>query len=329
MLGFFANIINYFVSLFGSGFLYAIAIIVRAAKTDEMLSTIANNWVNYPGKYYSSLDSYAETIFNLLSPIGCGLVIAFFFIELINQLAKDNLTGYTLLKAGVQLIFAFGIIIYGFQLCTSITGIGIWFVNSIAADGEFKTSPDINAFIIGSDALNIPEITKDDNYLSIYQKLTQSVPNDEGGDGLLDKLKAILGFNAWARLGDNIAVTLLGIIGIILALIYWLIIKIIHVILILQCVSRAIQIAIYAALCPIGISAWFSGGSIMTSTAMRYVKKLLALAIQGGIMLMILKFAALLTASDAANPFLTLVGPLTAVALFSKSNQIANDVCGT
>jgi hypothetical protein len=78
---------------------------------------------------------------------------------------------------------------------------------------------------------------------------------------------------------------------------------------------------------PIGISAWFTGGSVTSSTAMRYVKKLLALSIQGGIMILILKLAWSLSASGSF--IMALLGPLTAVGLFSKSNQIANDVCGT
>lgn len=323
-------VISFIVALIDVALLKSIKGIVENA-TQWTFEDISNVWIPFDSSVYGNLSSTAETIFELLAPIGCGLVIVFFFLELINQLAKDNLTGYTLLKSGVQLIFAFGVIMYGYKLCTTITGIGTWFINSVGKSTLKMSTPEVSNFII-IPGLHVPSNEMlDSGFMNSAIDIvgTHPFPAFHASFSWLGEIADwLLGITSIDDYAKSLFLLIGALFGVILAVFYWLFMQIIHLILILQCVSRAIQIAIYSAMAPIGIVAWFSGGSITTSTAMRYIKKLIALSIQGGIMGLIMILATSISA-DNSNLFLTFIGPITAIALFGKSNQIANDVCGT
>lgn len=355
IVGLIAYGLNFLLSYIEAPMLWLIHFIAKDASSG-VLQGIATDWIPVDSKKYGSLMTMAETIFNLLSPIGCGLVIVFFFLELINLLAKDNLSGYALLKTGVQLIFAFGIISYGFDLCIAISGIGTWFANQISFTESDLTAPSVSCFLLGDDfvnsiksvltgttsegATNIDEALREADAggsLSAIAGALHKVETSNEKTGAFGAISSFLGiFDKLTAASESAVSTLLVLavlfplclIGIILVILYWAAMQIVKLILILQCVSRAIQVAVYAAMAPIGIAAWFTGGSITSSTAMRYVKKLLALSIQGGIMLLILKMAWSISAGSGSL-VMALVCPMTAVGMFGKSNQIANDVCGT
>lgn len=326
-------ILNIIIALIDSVMLWGENLFLKAITAEKMCKDLSKNWISMDSSHYSGLLSTAQNICNLLIPIGCGLVIIFFLLELINQLAKDNLSSYTLIRSGIQLIFAYGIVIYGWNLCQMICGIGPWFIGKVTqSNGGISTNPTLQDFII-IPSVKVPEST---DFGGIFNELTKNdfeTPSTEGNilTIILSWIKALgqLFFGEAKELANNALLLILSLIAFVLMVIYWLAMKIIELVLILQCVSRAIQIAIYSALSPIGIAAWFSGGGITSSTAMRYVKKMVALSLQGGIMCLILQLATSFSAAANGNFLLLLLGPLTAVGLFSKSNQIANDVCGT
>lgn len=351
----FGGIIAIIMAFINTGLLYLIRGITKSASLGS-ISDIINNWIPIDpdsGKY-SALFSNVKTISDLLTVVGCGLVVAFFFYELINMLAKDQLSSHTLLKAGIQLIFSFGIVMYAYDLCLAIVGVGSWFVNNLNFSiSNTNSEPEVKSFLIGNSLLeifgfSIPSNSQldSDGFISIADSLAgtnfeDAVDVNFDGNIFEDILNMIMTIGkviieilkklvdpkgAKLAIGNN-ALLVMCIIGVILAIIYYLAMQIIHLILILQCVSRAVQVAIYAAMAPIGIASWF-GGSIMTSSAMKYVKKMIALSIQGGLMVLILQLSLSLS-FGTDDLFLTFIGPLTAVGLFSKSNQIANDVCGT
>ena len=98
--------------------------------------------------------------------------------------------------------------------------------------------------------------------------------------------------------------------------------------------GRVIELAVYQTMLPLGMASIYNGG--MHSPGFRYIKKILALYVQGAVMFVTL-YASLALQSSSANinvlmgSFINLkdiVIDITAAMIIAKSKSIANDVMG-
>lgn len=102
--------------------------------------------------------------------------------------------------------------------------------------------------------------------------------------------------------------------------------------------GRAIEIGVRAAFSPLGCADLINGGA--NSNGFRYIKKMLAISVQGGIMLIVVIFACNLVNSmlmdtvSSINPLdLVFIGKylgclMSMVGMMAASKTIANDVIG-
>lgn len=105
-----------------------------------------------------------------------------------------------------------------------------------------------------------------------------------------------------------------------------------QVLIVIACMSRGISIILYSMFLPIPVADVYKDG--LNSKGFRYIKKLIALFIQGGIILLIVTISQTLQASVMINGG-TVLGILYSVGLIFvsvmmifKSQSIANDIIG-
>lgn len=105
-----------------------------------------------------------------------------------------------------------------------------------------------------------------------------------------------------------------------------------QVLIVIACMSRGISIIVYGVFLPIPVADVFKDG--INSKGFRYIKKLIALFIQGGIILLIMTVSQTLQLSVTQNAGTALgilysVGVIfTSVMMIFKSQSFANDIIG-
>ena len=92
--------------------------------------------------------------------------------------------------------------------------------------------------------------------------------------------------------------------------------------------GRAIEIAIYQAMLPLGMSSIYNGG--LNSPGFRYIKKLLALYLQGAIMYITVFIGSSITLikDPVIGTLITVVVALATAMIVARSKGIANDIVG-
>ena len=106
-------------------------------------------------------------------------------------------------------------------------------------------------------------------------------------------------------------------------------------IIVVLCVSfgRAVELVVYQALLPLGMGSIYNGG--LNSSGFRYVKKWIALYIQGAIMLIVMILGHMIGTAWHSIPILygasglyDVVMALATAMIIARSKSIANDVMG-
>jgi len=99
--------------------------------------------------------------------------------------------------------------------------------------------------------------------------------------------------------------------------------------------GRTIQLLLYTIFAPIAISDFFSSGGIMSSPAVRFMKKYLGVVLQGGVLVLILVISQMASSSimEAASGtgdalVARFILPITTIGLMAKSSQLTSDVFG-
>lgn len=260
------------------------------------------DYISLGNPAYNGLRNFAEPIYNSLAAIGVGICLLFWFVGIIDKMTKEQLSVYTLIRSFIQIILAMGVITFGFQGFQKLANVG----NDI-------TTTCVQAFSSNVDAAN-SGISKEAPLEIFMFGANRNDLMDPKAEVLLEYLMTSL-------------------LGVIISLLYWLFSTGVAAFGISVCVSRVIQLYIYLAMAPIGISQMFNRGGFMDSSAMTYLKKIVAISLQGPIMMLIITASQSLTSTFMAGgmsgplafPMLFVIGLVT-ISLFMKSQQFANDI---
>lgn len=144
----------------------------------------------------------------------------------------------------------------------------------------------------------------------------------------LDMQNIVENMGFWSKLG-----------GMAILLIPWAISLLVRLGIYFLVYGRAIEIGVRAIFSPIGCSDLMNGG--VNSNGFKYIKKMLAVSIQGGVMLIVVICSSLLTRDVFANDLgngvsifdLAFIAKylgvsLSMVGIMAASKQIANDIIG-
>lgn len=269
------------------------------------------NWIDLNGSHYTAVNTYCETIYNVFASVGCGLMILFWLIGIIDKLTKDRLNSYALIRAGIELIFGFAIVMNGSTLCKAIADCGTWFANKV-------TTTTANS-----------SISQDIPFGSLVPGL-KKMSSGHGNWSLTCSASTMISQVNNVGAGETMGLIFILLIGAILTLVYYLFSQVVFALMLTVCISRAIQFFIYTCLSSIGVAQWFNHGGIMDSSGMQFIKKLLAISLQGGIILIMLNVIDLINMnlSDATSfPIMSLIAlKLVSLAVIKQSQQFANDV---
>lgn len=278
---------------------------------------VFETFIDPNGSIYADLWGKVEVIYNAIAIIGSALLIFYFFVGIADKLTKDRLTGYELLRSGIELMFAFMIVVEGYNLFNGMMGFAQDIYSQVsrtAATSTWDTMEREYKLFFKSDnygGKNVSEWKDTDVW-------------DVGKDAASAKDSKVHGWGGLAGMfAPVIEVCLMALTAQIGCLIG-----------VAAMVARVIQISVYIIFAPIATADMFNGG-IMNSSGFRFLKKFLAICLQGVVMYVIVYATGALQRSFlasstqlAANPFFVLVPGLIMIALILKSQQFANDIVG-
>lgn len=287
---------------------------------------------------YTQFLDLGKAMYDIVAEFGIGLALVYWTAGIIDKLSKDKLSIDTLMRSFIELIVAFAIIVNGFQIFTSASGLGIWATEKVLTTTHIEAksnntvpydllAPGIFCNKIHGAIAAIPDgqpVTKE----NIVAARRRQIENG-GALGFFDGLISL--FTSFFISGFE------GLITMIIAFIVFAATKLMYLWAVTIAISRAIQIVIYTCFAPIGISQWFNRGGMLDSAAMGYIKKYIALVFQAPVLVLILKLNSALVTSYSNGGFTTYglgIGLLVAIqfitiSLINKSQQFANDIIGT
>ena len=268
-------------------------------------STISNqsdyvkNFVTMDSSCYSGIRAYSENAYNLFAAFGFALMLLFWVIALADKLTKDRLNGYELLRSGIELMFGCLLMMEGYKILEAIIDMGDEFASSISGLGVLvNTNNDGSKAGTYSTAykvfLGVDNAWTSDTHT--WQNLNTSVTFINALGGFIESF--IMTIFGWVTCGLAISI----------------------------CFGRVIQIAAYMALAPLSMADAFNGG-IANSSAIRFLKKFLALCLQVVVILIILILTKHLFIGETNIVFL-IATQLISVSLIMKSQQITSDIVG-
>ena len=309
--------------------------------------------VTDPENAFFGVWSVADTINSAILTFGLGLLIVFWFVDLIDKSTKEQLSAREFVRSFLMFIITAyvmenNMVIMGFCVDTAAELFDTVSVSLLQKDGGIKDIVDkITVEIVGQ---MLPK--GEDMYKAALGEIT--LPSMQ-----FDIMSAE--FKNWGTLLGDYASQALIWMGFDLKMILLIIVLIgaalmscfIYLYMTSQFIARGIQLTIYAAFTPIAIADIYQNG-YMNSSGMRFVKKFFAIALQGLILYAIILFGQLFlvfslgeNASTAAAiskglgdyalggldiTFKFLVFCIaTNLALFSlagRSQQMANDIVG-
>lgn len=174
----------------------------------------------------------------------------------------------------------------------------------------------------------------------------------DAGFGLPEDFDILSG-KSWARLFAALGTILLQGIQLPTTFLFWAITWVSNLVVVLVAVSRMLEMAVRLIFAPLAIVDVFEHGT--NGAGFRYIKKFLALAIQGGVILMIIAMVGPLSGFDVADPkkfvdntvlvidteqgycnfgdvfacgFNNVVYRIASIGLVLKSQPICNDIMG-
>lgn len=283
------------------------------------LQDVYETFVDPSGAVYTTLWTKVQPVYTALASIGMALLLFYYVLGIADKLTKDRLTGYELLRSGIELIVAMMFVVEGFNMFQGLMDFsqGIYSeVSKTVSTTEWKTGDRQYELFFKSSNYGGKDV----------KDWTDDLSWDVGKDGSTTS-KNSSKVHGW----DGLAGMLIPVIEVCLMA---LVSQIGCLIGVAQLVSRVIQMAVYVIMAPLATADMFNGG-IMNSAGFRYLKKFLAICLQGVIIYVIIYATrvlqtSLLSANTTltSNPFFVLVPGLIMVTLVLKSQQFANDIMG-
>jgi hypothetical protein len=277
------------------------------------LQDMMGSFINSNSDLYSGLWGNVENAYNAISIIGGSLLILYFFMGIADKLTKDRLTGYELLRSGIELMIALMVVIEGFNLFQGISTLTQEIYESLSG-------------------ITISEWdTPDRNYQAFFKS------NNYGGQNVSDWTDDMQ-WDSETKDDKNCKVHGWGgmtalFIPVIEVLLMALVTEVGCLIGVAAMVSRVIQMAVYMIFAPIATADMFHGGAL-NSQGFRYLKKFFAICLQGAVIYGIIFATSALQASFlkstnlVSNPLFILIPGLIMVIMILKSQQFANDIIG-
>ncbi len=246
---------------------------------------------------YGNTWSYVTNAYNAMAIVGMGLVILFWYLQIVDMSTKNTLTGHELIRAGISLIVAFCLASEGIKVFEGLLAISTDLINT-----------GISTF--GSSSTNVDMVD------TVFFEIT-GVRIDE-----------IMNVSEWgAALGYLILLMGVCIKIIIPAFISLLI----STFCIASLIARALQLMIYTVFAPVAMSDLFTGG-FMNSSGMKFLKKYLAIGLQGGVIVIGITVSRTLLVNMAGSLFGATLGSLIVnfviLTIVMKAQSMANDFVG-
>lgn len=255
--------------------------------------------ISNKGSKFASIWSSIDAVYNTFAEIGAILLVLYFAMSVLEKLAREQLSPQILVVSTVEFIIAFVIVTNGLDLLNKF--------NLIAED-------------IMSDVTKLNFTISPEKNESVDETITNILIQDEiyTSDG--------------TQMSATAKTCLVYIIS--KLLIPCIMSKIITVAILVQAVTRGIELILYTCFAPLAIPNLFKDGS--HSGGIRFLKKYLAIALQAAVMIVIAKACnwlnlALITNDNTAissNTFYYCASGFVAVIMMTRAQQYANDIVG-
>lgn len=275
------------------------------------LQDIFQTYVDPASSLYSSIWTYVKTAHASIAIIGCSLTILFWFLSIVDKLTKDRLTGYELIRSGIEIVVAFMFIVEGFNIFTGLQAISTDIYNNLSSTNiQWDSGSRDYTLFFGANKTYGAANTNDWASLNAWDIAQESssgcrVHGWSGMVAMFIPLIKVCIMSLGAQVGCIIGVAVM--------------------------VSRVIQMGVYMILSPIAIADLFNGG-IMNSPGFRFLKKFFAICLQGAVIYVIMMVTMSLQKSFLSslngNAFMLLVPSLVMISLILKAQQITNDIVG-
>lgn len=246
---------------------------------------------------YGNTWSYVTNAYNAMAIVGMGLVILFWFLQIVDMSTKNTLTGHEFIRAGISLIVSFALVSEGIKLFEGLLAVSTDLINTgMSAFGGSGTSADMVD--------------------SVFLEITGVSINE------------VMNVSEWGEaLGYLLLLTGVCIKIIIPAFISLLI----STFCIASLIARALQLMIYTVFAPVAMSDLFTGG-FMNSSGMKFLKKYLAIGLQGGVIVIGITISRTLLINMAGSAFGSTLGSLivnfVTLTIVMKAQSMANDFVG-
>ena len=234
--------------------------------------------------------SVSEAIFNVLLPIGIGIILIYFMTDMIDKSSREQLSLEIFLRSVIKLLFGLMIILSGFQLVKGFVQLGGGITDLISSKAGTGALEDTTANEIGMGYLD--QVVDSANWIEC----------------------------AWISFTLRMDLFLVDISY-----------KIFKIVVMVLAYGRMLEIGIRAACAPIGLSDFVTQG--ISGNAFKYLKKLIAVGLQGGLILIVLSIyenlsTALANSDAGGSNLLTLVVMFTTITLLLKSQSFADNIMG-
>lgn len=248
-----------------------------------------------PTGKFKALWGSVKNIYDVFMVVGVMLVVIYFLTSMMDRATREGTSHEMFFKSLSELLIALLLITYGYELMTNFISLGTAFIKDIQTGMKNSTSS----------SESVADL--------IWQQTKEEA----------DSIK-LPGFFMWAYWAAKYMGTFM---------IPDLATRIGGLFVLIAALSRAVEIVVYSFFFPVAISDVFKNG--MSSHGVRYIKKYIAICIQGAVMVAILVASTYLTGvlslddtKGIGNAFYSMGTMFVTVSLIFKSRQIANDIVG-
>ena len=284
-------------------------------------------------------DIYSETgkiafIFNALVPIGAMMVIIYFFLSLADKAIKELASIEGMIKNVLTAVVALIVLVNGYSFVHTIVGIGDEVLMTV--NDALDNDTDENSQMGIAKLANTYGLVYNTNKGKAFEDYDRAednantvtglgLPTDANGnilygcemedDGTLDNSGVPfedVGLGVWVG-------------GFITLFFYSIVSALIEIIALAACMGRLIEVAVYLAVAPIGMANMFGEG--LHSTGVKYLKKLLAISLQGVMIACVCRLGIIMTSTiGVGNLAIYFALSFAQVTAVFKASSWANDL---